>query len=185
MVLSTYIPLISGMAHRGAGRYRSHRVAGPAVSRVRGRFSHGRVDDLESLSRHGLHHLVVPHPPSLSARRSFSEHVACADEGVAAEYRRVIDLYVAAALGGDQPHADAGPAVRRRVPAVGLRRRLVLEVDPEGRLPASVVIVPAPLRGWDSWPSGVIGWRPTVRPNRNALRAKDRLYGRLRFNGRH
>lgn len=63
MVLSTYIPLISGMAHRGAGRYRSHRVAGPAVSRVRGRFSHGRVDDLESLSRHGLHHLVVPHPP--------------------------------------------------------------------------------------------------------------------------
>ena len=100
MVLSTYIPLISGMAHRGAGRYRSHRVAGPAVSRVRARFSHDRVDDLESLSRHGLHHLVVPHPPSLSARRSFSEHVACADEGVAAEYRRVIDLYVAAALGG-------------------------------------------------------------------------------------
>lgn len=132
MVLSTYIPLISGMAHRGAGRYRSHRVAGPAVSRVRGRFSHGRVDDLESLSRHGLHHLVVPHPPSLSARRSFSEHVARADEGVAAEYRRVIDLYVAAALRGvsltPMPGLLSADAFRQPVYVAVLFSRSTLKV---------------------------------------------------------
>ena len=184
MVLSTYIPLISGMAHRGAGRYRSHRVAGPAVSRVRGRFSHDRVDDLGSLSRHGLHHLVVPHPPRPPLVAAFPSMLLA--------LMRELQLNIGGLLicmlpprWGDQSHADAGPAVRRRVPVAGLRRRFVLEVDPEGRLPASVVIVPAPLRDWDSWPSGVIGWRPTVRPNRNALRAKDRLYGRLRFNGRH
>ena len=40
---------------------------------------------------------------------------------------------------------------------------------------------PGPLRGRGRRPSGAVGRRPSVRPNRNALKVKGRPYGRLRL----
>ena len=40
---------------------------------------------------------------------------------------------------------------------------------------------PGPLRGRAKRPSGAVGRRPSVRPNRNALKVKGRPYGRLRL----
>lgn len=40
---------------------------------------------------------------------------------------------------------------------------------------------PGPLRGRGRRPSGAVGRRPSVRPNRNALKVKGRPYGRLKL----
>ena len=40
---------------------------------------------------------------------------------------------------------------------------------------------PGPLRGRGRRPSGAVGRRPSIRPNRNALKVKGRPYGRLRL----
>ena len=99
------------MAHQGAGRPSSARLSDRCLGRVRGRVPHGRVDDLEPLSRHGLQRLVVPHPPRPALVVVPSEPVIRADEGVAAEYQQVLELPVPAVLRRRRPDAAPGAPV--------------------------------------------------------------------------